>query len=170
MTSHISGQKVFINELDDSVDALMIEFSELAFAGADIDIFINSEGGDATRALSLVELIGLAKERGSTVSTLVLSQAHSAGSLVAVAGTKGERYVAQRGLYMLHYGQAEGTANSPKAMERMFWSNMYHFDTIVRHYQENCNIEDLEEKLREDNFYVSSEAALGWGMADGTIN
>lgn len=163
----------FLSDFNKSLDDLFIPVARFVRErpkGSVMSFYINSDGGDATRALSLVELIRWGKSRGITVETFVLSEANSAGSIVAVAGSKGHRYVADNGSYMLHWGTTEQTANSPESSRRMHDANVRHFNNIFDHYERNCDIPALAKKLRHDHLYITAEQAIEWNMADGTIN
>ncbi len=166
-----SGNKFFINDFDnDDFDALLIDVVNAVWDD-DYDVlefWVNSEGGDVTRALSLVELIALAKSRGKTVETFVLSQAYSAGSLVAVAGSEGHRWVARDGCYMLHYGTVEITATNPVDLQNAYNANHQHFMNIHSHFTKYTKISKLHDKLMTETYVNSIEAQM-WGMADGLI-
>jgi ATP-dependent protease ClpP protease subunit len=174
MPNHASGQRFFINDLDnEDVDLLLLSVAEAIFEGDienSLEFWINSEGGDASRAFALVELIYLAQRKGFIVETFVLCDAYSAGSIVAVAGSKGYRWVARDASYMLHYGEAENTATSPIAAERIGKETVRHFLKVLNHYEHNCHIPDLETKLMFDNYYIHGDLALQYGLADGFLD
>lgn len=172
MPSYAEGSRFFINEFDESLDQMMLELVEAVY-GKDkwLEFWINSEGGDASRAFSVVELMEVAKRRDKQVYTYVLHDAHSSGSIVAVAGSKGHRAVAWRGHYLLHYGQAEHVAAHPVEMARMAEANLRHFETVRQHYLSNTSIEPdvLDDFLMHDNYYLPAEDAVRLGFADHYI-
>jgi ATP-dependent protease ClpP protease subunit len=98
-----------------------------------------------------------------------LSEAFSAGSVVAVAGTPGYRRVANGGLYMLHYGEVEHSATNPTSAKRLSVANDAHFNLVLGHYEKYCDIPALGDELKSDYFYISAKDAIEWGMADGYI-
>lgn len=173
MPSHIDGSRVFLNEFDESVDALMLDLigaiNSTVFEP--LEFWINSEGGDSTRAFSIVELMNLAKTKGKRVATYVLHDAHSAGSIVAIAGTPGMRKVAKNGNYLIHWGEVELTANSPLVLERITKANQRHFELVSNHYEHYTTMtpENLAGILKADHFYLPAEHAIGMGLADGYI-
>ena len=65
----------------------------------DINLYINSPGGDCYSGLELVSVMDFIK---SDVSTTVLGMAASMGSVIASNGTKGKRYALPYSRIMLH--------------------------------------------------------------------
>lgn len=160
----------YLTTFDESLDELTLAMARMArSADRALSIYINTDGGDATRTFALVEIIRWAKANGVLVETFVLCEAQSAGSIVAVAGTKGHRYVAYDGAYMLHYGQTSQVANSPVSAERIYKANKRHFNNLVSHYEANCDIPALSSKLQNDSLYITAQQAIEWNMADGYI-
>jgi ATP-dependent Clp protease protease subunit len=171
MPSHSEGNRFFLNEFDESLDAIMLDIIGLVQHKdtARLEFWINSEGGDAYRAFALVELISLAKQRGITVQTFVLAEAFSAGSMVAVAGSPGYRFVAPSGVYMIHYGEAEQTATSPIAAGRVAKANKDHFNRVLQHYKDHTKIPQLKRKMQDDFLYLTADQAIEYGLADGYL-
>jgi ATP-dependent protease ClpP protease subunit len=159
----------FLNEFDESIDEIMLNIAHVVNYGkGKVSFYINSEGGDSTRAMSVVSLIEVAKAKGMTVETVVLNQAYSSGSLVAIAGSKGHRIVAPSATYMLHYGETEVIARGPVELQRITAANNLHFNIVRRQYLKytNMGIEALDEALQYDNNYVTAEQAIELGFAD----
>lgn len=169
MPSYADGSRFFINEFDESLDLMLLELVNAAY-GKDkwLEFWINSEGGDASRAFSVVALMEVAKAQGKQVYTYVLHDAHSSGSIVAVAGSKGHRKVARGGSYLLHYGQTDVVANNPIELSRIADANLRHFAGVRQHYVDNtvAGIDMLEEFLLHDNYYLTAEEAVRLGFAD----
>src|SRR6478735_768803 len=161
----MDGNRVFVGDFDETTYELMIPLINFVYSNKssvvsrNLYLYINSSGGDAHRAFALVELIREAKARGITVHTQVLSDAHSAGSLVAVSGSVGHRKVAKRASYLVHYGEADAAAKSPDELARIYNAWQYHFETIRNTYTENTNIpvDFLDEVLSADNYHITAE-------------
>lgn len=171
MPSHSDGHRFFLNEFDESLDAIMLDMIG-AIAQKDtiwVELWINSEGGDASRAFAVVELMSLAKQRGIQVKTCVLSEANSAGSMVAVAGSPGFRYVAPGGVYMIHYGESDQSVVGPVEAARLAAANRDHFKKVLQHYKDHCNIPQLGSKLKSNYLYIPADQAIEWGLADGYL-
>ena len=69
-----------------------------------IDIYINSNGGDASILHSISALLSIARSRGAIIRTTVLCNAASCGSLLAVQGTPGFRIMNEYATHMIHFG------------------------------------------------------------------
>ena len=69
-----------------------------------IDIYINSNGGDASILHSISALLSIARSRGAIIRTTVLCKATSCGSLLAVQGTPGFRIMNEYATHMIHFG------------------------------------------------------------------
>ena len=132
-----------------------------------LEFYISSDGGYAYVLIQLVELMELAKRRGITVRTIVTSHAYSCGSLLAVAGTKGERYISRYAEHLAHYGQFDGYRKStPLQVERQAEQSKRWTKTILEHYKRYCDIPNLEEQLKDDAFWIPADKAIKWGLAD----
>lgn len=169
LTSASDPTRFFINDFDaEDFDQLLINVVDAIYDenSSVLEFWVNSEGGDASRAFALVELIRLAEKQGLVVETFVLSQAFSAGSVVAVAGSPNNRWVARDATYMLHYGTAETMANSHVSAQRIMTAHTQHFLMVLNHYEKYTDIPDLEEKMKFDDLYITGEQAVAWGLAD----
>lgn len=170
-----SGNKFFIlHEFNDKLrEGIVIpltnkieELSKLKDPGM-IEFHINSHGGDSELCLHIMHLIELAKAKGIKVRTINMDTAFSAGSIIAVAGTPGERYVAKTAEYCLHYGTHYGwPEHTPTQTERNADHKKRHFARLKGIYEKYCKIPDLEEHLKDDSFFVTAQQALKWSLAD----
>lgn len=77
---------------------------------ADILFYINSPGGSVTDGLSILDTMRFVK---CDVSTIVMGQACSMGSLLASSGTKGKRLMLPNSTHLVHQplGGARGQAS-----------------------------------------------------------
>ena len=131
-----------------------------------IDIWINSYGGFTHTAMHVIEAIELARRNDVIVRTIVPSLALSAGSLMAVVGTPGERYIARKAEHLLHYGTIGGLAHTPEQVERSKAYQKRSFNNILSHYRDNSEVPDLENKISDDGFFVPAAQAIKWKLAD----
>jgi ATP-dependent protease ClpP protease subunit len=131
-----------------------------------IDLHINSAGGNFYLMQHLVNLVDLAKRSGVVVRTMVFSMAYSAGSMLAITGTPGERYIARGAEHLIHYGSNGGVNTTPVQAKRQAMSNERAFRYNVRHYKKYANVPNLEQHISDDNFYVTAAEAIKWGLAD----
>lgn len=132
-----------------------------------IEFWISSNGGNGLALVQMVELVELAKRKGLTVRTIVASHAYSAGSMLAITGTKGERYISRYADHLPHYGSFDGyRKTTPLQVERHAEHWRHWTGLILDHYRRYADIPDLEKKLRDDDLWVPAEQCIEWGMAD----
>ena len=84
---------------------------------ADILFYINSPGGSVTDGLSILDTMQLIR---CDVSTIVMGQAASMGSLLASSGTKGKRLILPNARHLIHQplGGAQGQASDIEIQAR----------------------------------------------------
>lgn len=132
-----------------------------------IELNISSNGGNAYVLVQIVELVELAKRKGVKVRTVVTSHAYSCGSMLAVTGTKGERYISRYAEHLVHYGQFDGYRKStPLQVERDADRFRRWTGTILSHYERYCNIPDVADRLKDDSLWIPADDAIEWGLAD----
>lgn len=164
---YISG--TFDNDMESGVISHLRSEIEKQAAKTDglIEFYISSHGGNTFVLIQMVELVELAKRKGVKVRTIVTSHAYSCGSLLAVAGTKGERFISRYAEHLAHYGQFDGYRKStPLQIERDAEAFRRWTKQIIDHYKRYCEIPDLEEHLKDDSFWIPAENAIKWGLAD----
>ena len=132
----------------------------------EISMYINSPGGVVTSGLSIYDTMQYIKPK---VSTLVVGQAASMGSLLLTAGEKGMRFSLPNSRIMIHQPsggfQGQATDISIHAREilelRERLNNMY-----VKHTGQT--LKKVEAAMERDNF-MSPEAAKEWGLIDDIL-
>jgi len=132
-----------------------------------IDLYINSFGGYRHLVFELISLVELAKRNGVIVRTVVPDIAYSAGSILAVTGTPGERYIERGGEHLLHYGFTGGGGEStPEQVERNTIQKREGFKKIYKHYDKYTEVPGLKEKMNDDSFFVPATSCIKWKIAD----
>lgn len=159
----------FDNEMRDGlIWSLTHKIQDLATKrDATITVYIDSNGGQAYLCIHLVMLFELAKKKGIIVKTIVPSHAFSCGSLLAIAGTKGERYIGRDAEHLVHHGTFDGhykTTSLQLDRHTEHWKRWT--KALIRHYQTYAAIPDLEAHLKDDDFYIPADKAIKWGLAD----
>ena len=117
---------VFLNgEVNDTVSnsiCAQLLFLEAEDPTADISFYINSPGGVVTAGMAMYDTMQYIKP---DISTIVMGQAASMGSLLAQAGAEGKRVLLPKSRTMIHQpsGGARGMASDIeiqyKEIERM---------------------------------------------------
>lgn len=132
----------------------------------EISMYINSPGGVVTSGLSIYDTMQYIKPK---VSTLVVGQAASMGSILSVGGEKGMRFSLPSSRIMVHQpsggfqGQASDimihAAETQKIKDKLI-------DIYVKHTSQTKK--SVEKALDRDNF-MSPEEAKDWGHIDEIV-
>ena len=164
---------VFLNgEVNDSVSnsiCAQLLFLEADDSESDINFYINSPGGVVTSGMAMYDTMQYIK---SDVSTIVMGQAASMGSLLAQAGAPGKRFVLPKARTMIHQpsggasGMASDIAIQYAEIERMKKDLT---DIYVQHNSKGKTYAEFEAGMDRDNF-LSAQEAIEWGLADEIID
>ena len=132
----------------------------------DIQFYINSPGGSVTAGMSIYDTMQFIK---CDVSTIVLGQAASMGSLLAAAGSAEKRYILPNARHMIHQplGGASGQATDVEiqARELLRWKEVL-INIYVQHT--GRDYETLRHDMERDNF-MTADQALQYGLVDKIV-
>lgn len=132
----------------------------------EISMYINSPGGVVTSGLSIYDTMQYIRPK---VSTLVIGQAASMGSLLLTAGEKGMRYSLPNSRIMVHQPsggyQGQATDIMIHAEETLKLKRRLN-EIYVKHTDRK--LEEVEHALERDNF-MSPEDAKEWGLIDEIV-
>ena len=134
--------------------------------GGKIIFDICSNGGYAYILKELLNRVEYAKSQGIIVETIVRSQAYSCGSMLAISGTKGHRYIGEYAEHLVHLGSAGMRVQDNTEFSRMKDHIQRHFDLVKNVYKKYANIENLDTKIENDSWYIYGEDCIKQGMAD----
>lgn len=143
-------------------------FLESEDSTKDIQLYINSPGGSVTAGLAIYDTMQFIK---TDVSTIVMGQACSMGSLLAQAGALGKRYILPNARHMIHQpsGGARGQATDMmiQVQEIMLMKrNLTHI--YEKHNSAGKTFDELMNDMERDNF-MSANEAVNYGLADKII-
>ena len=141
-------------------------FLEAENPNKDISMYINSPGGVVTSGLSIYDTMQYIRPR---VSTLVVGQAASMGSLLLAAGEPGLRYSLPNSRVMVHQpsGGFQGQATDILIHARETEKLKRRLNEIyVTHT--GRDLAEVEEALERDRF-MSPEEARDWGLIDEVV-
>jgi len=129
----------------------------------EISMYINSPGGVVTAGLSIYDTMQYIRPK---VSTLVIGQAASMGSLLLTAGEKGMRFSLPNSRVMVHQpsGGYEGQATDILIHARETEKLKRRLNEIYEHHT-GQDLATVEAALERDNF-MSAEDAKAWGLID----
>ena len=143
-------------------------FLESQNSAEDINFYINSPGGAVTAGLGIYDTMQFIK---SPVSTIVMGQACSMGSFLAMAGEPGKRLVLPNSRTMIHQpsGGAGGQATDMQIQVDEILKMKKNLTQIyVNHNSAGKTYEELEAAMERDNF-MSAQEAVDFGLADKVI-
>ncbi|MBO9455969.1 ATP-dependent Clp protease proteolytic subunit [Paracoccus sp. R12_1] len=141
-------------------------FLEAENPSKDISMYINSPGGVVTSGLSIYDTMQYIRPR---VSTLVVGQAASMGSLLLAAGEPGLRHSLPNSRVMVHQpsGGYQGQATDILIHARETEKLKRRLNEIyVKHTGKS--LEEVEEALERDRF-MSPDEAKEWGLIDEVL-
>ena len=156
--------------IDDSVAAsvsMQLLFLEAENPKKEISMYINSPGGVVTSGLSIYDTMQFIRP---AISTTVMGQAASMGSLLLCAGDKGMRFALPNARIMVHQpsggfqGQVTDIMIHAKEVENL---KRRLNEIYEKHTGQPCKA--VEQALERDNF-LTAEAAKEFGLIDKVID
>ena len=138
-------------------------FLESENPSKEISMYINSPGGVVTAGLSIYDTMQYIRPK---ISTLVIGQAASMGSLLLTAGEKGMRFSLPNSRVMVHQpsGGYQGQATDIMIHAQETQKLKRRLNEIYVKHTGN-SYETVEAALERDNF-MSAEDAKAWGLID----
>lgn len=138
-----------------------------------ISLYINSPGGSVTAGLAIYDTMQYIQ---AEVSTIVIGQAASMGSLLSCGGAPGKRYALPHASYMLHQpsggyaGQAADIAIHAKEILRVRDSlNKIYKSHLDQAGKQSFSLEEIERLLDRDTF-LSAQEACDMGLVDEILD
>ena len=147
----------------------MLLFLESEDPDKDIYVYVNSGGGEVTAGMAIYDTINFIKP---DVSTVVMGQACSMGSLLAQAGAAGKRFILPNARHMIHQpsGGASGQATDIQIQaQEILKMKQYLTEIYVKHNTASRTFEQLSTDMERD-FFMSAEEAVAYGLADRVIS
>lgn len=134
----------------------------------DINIYVNSQGGDVYSGLELISVMDYIK---SDVSTTVLGLAASMGAAISTSGEKGKRYALPYSRYMIHqplsnFGYSKYT-DSRIALEEMesVREDLYN----ILSEKSGNDFDKIVELCEHGDKWMKPEQAIELGFIDDII-
>lgn len=156
-------------EVNDEVASLIcaqLLFLEAENPEKEISFYINSPGGVVTSGLAILDTMNYIK---CPVSTVVMGQAASMGSLLLCCGTKGRRFALPNARVMIHQpsGGFRGQATDIEIHAKEILSIKARLNKIY-HERTGQPLAKIEQAMERDNF-LSPEEAKAFGIIDEVI-
>jgi len=156
-----------VNEHSASLIVAQLLFLE-SQGNEDINFFINSPGGVVTAGMAIYDTMQFIKP---DVSTIVMGQACSMGSLLATAGAPGKRKMLPNARHMIHQpsGGAGGQATDMEIQVKEILKMKQNLTQIyVNHNSKGKTFEEFYNAMERDNF-MSAQEALDFGLIDEIV-
>ncbi|MCU1344097.1 MAG: Endopeptidase Clp [Acidimicrobiia bacterium] len=133
----------------------------------DINIYINSPGGDITALFAIYDTMCFIKP---DISTICFGQAASAAAVLLAAGTKGKRMALPHARVLLHqpYAQAGGQATDVELAAREILRMRTLLEEVI-----SSHTGQTVEKIHNDtdrDFVMSAAEAKNYGIIDDVIS
>jgi len=157
-----------VNEHSASLIVAQMLYLESENPDEDILFYINSPGGVVTAGMAIYDTMQFIKP---DVSTIVMGQACSMGSLLAQAGAAGKRLMLPNARHMIHQpsGGARGQATDMLIqVEEIMVMKRNLTGIYVKHNSVGKTFDELTADMERDN-YMSARHALAYGLCDSII-
>ena len=156
-----------VNEHSASLIVAQMLFLESEDPDKDILFYINSPGGVVTAGMAIYDTMNFIKP---DVSTVVMGQAASMGSLLASSGTKGKRLILPRARHLIHQplGGAQGQASDMEIQVNEIL-RMKKQLTEIYVATTGKSYEQLERDMDRDNI-MTAEESIAYGLADKIVS
>ena len=158
---------IFINSaIDDQVAAsicMQLLFLEAENPKKEISMYINSPGGSVTSGMAIYDTMQFIRP---VISTTVMGQAASMGSLLLTAGHKDMRFALPHSSVMVHQpsGGYQGQVTDIMIHARNVEDSKKRLNEIyVKHT--GRSYKEIEDALERDNF-MTAEQAVAFGLID----
>jgi ATP-dependent Clp protease protease subunit len=170
--SRLLKDRIVILDTDVNEHSASIIVAQLLFlesqSNDDINFFINSPGGVVTAGMAIYDTMQFIRPE---VSTIVMGQACSMGSLLATSGAPGKRKMLPNARHMIHQpsGGARGQATDMQIqVEEILKMKKSLTEIYVKHNSKGKTYEQLLSDMERDKF-MSAEEALEYGLIDEII-
>jgi len=155
--------------IDDAVAAsvsMQLLFLEAENPKKEISMYINSPGGVVTSGLSIYDTMQFIRP---AISTTVMGQAASMGSLLLAAGDKGMRFALPNARIMVHQpsGGYQGQVTDIMIHAKEVESLKRRLNEIYERHT-GQSLKAVEQALERDNFFTA-DAAREFGLIDKVI-
>ena len=163
---------VFLNgevndQVSNSICAQML-FLEAEASDQEISFYINSPGGVVTAGMAIYDTMQYIKPE---VSTIIMGQACSMGSLLAQSGAPGKRFMLPKARHMIHQpsggarGQQSDIEIAAKEIRRMRTELT---EIYVAHNSKGKSFDEINSDIERDNFMTAKES-LDYGLIDEIV-
>ena len=167
----IQNRIVFLSSevTSDSMDVISAQLLYLdSVDNRDINLYINSPGGDCYSGLELISVMDFVK---SDVATTILGIAASMGAVISSSGAKGKRFILPYSRFMIHqpsssFGYSKFT-DSKIALEEMESVKNDLYDILSKNSGKKK--EEIEELCNNGDKWMKGQQIVDGNWADAII-
>lgn len=158
---------IFIGtEINDQVANVVVAqllFLKMEDPKKDINLYINSPGGQITAGLAILDTMLFL---GCDINTYCIGQAVSMAALLLAAGTKGKRFALPHSRIMMHqpYGGVGGTSEDIALQAKEILELKKITSSLMSRFSGQPVTKITEDSERD--FYMDPDAALAYGIVD----
>jgi ATP-dependent Clp protease protease subunit len=152
-----------INDTVANIIQAQLLFLESSGPKEDIEIYLNTPGGQVYAGLGIYDTIQLIS---SNVSTICTGMAASMGAVLLCAGEKGKRSALKHSRVMIHQplGGTQGQASDIQIVAQEIDKLKKELYDIIAHHSNKTYAEVSKDGDRD--FWMTSKEALAYGMID----
>ena len=159
-----------VGPIDDPVANVVVAqllFLESENPDKDINLYVNSPGGNVSSGLAIYDTVQFIKP---DVSTICVGLAASMGALLLAGGAKGKRYCLPHSRLMIHQpsGGAYGQATDVDIHAREILRLRERLNEVLAAHT-GQPLEKIASDTERDNF-MSAEEAVGYGLVDRVLS
>ncbi len=155
--------------IDDQVANLIV--AQLLFLNRedpekDIQMYINSPGGQIYSGMAIIDTMQMIPNR---ISTVAVGLTASFGTVLLAAGTKGQRYALPHATIHMHQplGGAQGQASDIEIAAREILRLKARLNNILS--EATGQTLEVIERDTERDFYMDAKQAVDYGLADKVL-
>ena len=155
-----------VHELMANAVVAQLLFLQKEAKNQDIQMFINSPGGDVNAGLAIYDTM---KYVSCDISTVCIGQAASMGAVLLAAGTKGKRNALPSARVMIHqpWGGAGGTAGDISIQTKEILRLKKYLNQILAD-SSGKKLNQVEKDTDKD-YFMSAAEAKEYGLIDDVI-
>lgn len=136
---------------------------------SEIDIYINSPGGEVNSGLAIYDMVKSCK---APINMYCIGMAASMGAVILAGGQKGRRYILPHSKVMIHepliLNGVGGSASSIKSTAESILQTRELLNGILAK-DTNKTIREINKATDHDNF-MTAEEAIEFGICDKIVN
>ena len=156
--------------IDDNVANIVIAqllFLQMENADKDINMYINTPGGQVTSGLAIYDTMQFVKP---DVATYCVGQAASMGAVLLSAGAKGKRFALPHARIMIHqpWGGVQGQAADISIQAKEILRMKEKIEHILAQHT-GKSLEQIQKDTDRD-FFMTSEDGKNYGIVDNVVD